>query len=178
VARVVDTAPDLGLACAALSPLNAVSGKIALIDRGICTFVVKVKNAQDAGAIGVIIADNAPGSPPAGLGGTDPTITIPAVRITQADGNTLKAALLTRSRMHSGMTANLGVNMALRAGADASNRPLMYTPNPFQGGSSVSHWDTSALPNQLMEPSINGDLSHEVTPPYDLTFPLLQDIGW
>jgi hypothetical protein len=29
-----------------------------------------------------------------------------------------------------------------------------------------------------MEPSINGDLTHEVTPPNDLTFPLLQDIGW
>jgi hypothetical protein len=29
-----------------------------------------------------------------------------------------------------------------------------------------------------MEPSINDDLTHEVTPPRDLTFPLLQDIGW
>jgi hypothetical protein len=29
-----------------------------LINRGICGFVVKVKNAQNAGAIGVLIADN------------------------------------------------------------------------------------------------------------------------
>ena len=36
----------------------AVNGKLALIDRGICGFTVKVKNAQDAGAIGVLIADN------------------------------------------------------------------------------------------------------------------------
>jgi hypothetical protein len=29
-----------------------------------------------------------------------------------------------------------------------------------------------------MEPAINGDLTHEVTPPFDLTFMLLKDIGW
>ena len=54
----------------------------------------------------------------------------------------------------------------------------MYTPNPFQGGSSVSHWDVSAMPNLLMEPSINGDLTHSVTSPQDLTFALLKDLGW
>jgi len=57
-------------------------------------------------------------------------------------------------------------------------RALLFTPNPFQGGSSVSHFDTLATPNQLMEPAINGDLLHTVLPPYDLTFRLLQDIGW
>jgi hypothetical protein len=54
----------------------------------------------------------------------------------------------------------------------------MYAPDPYQPGSSVSHWDTSLFPNQLMEPAINADLTHEVTPPQDLTFPLLLDIGW
>jgi uncharacterized repeat protein (TIGR01451 family) len=81
--------------CTALTNAAAVAGNIALIDRGTCGFIVKVKNAQNAGAVGVIIADNAPGSPPAGLGGTDPTITIPAVRVTLADGNTLKANIAT-----------------------------------------------------------------------------------
>jgi len=168
------------LACEALNAANkaAVMGKIALIDRGICGFTVKVKNAQVAGALGVIIADNAAGSPPPGLGGADATIVIPAVRITQADGAVLKAALATRSRTRSGLFANLGLNMAVRAGADPAGRMLMYAPNPYQGGSSVSHFDVSAFPNQLMEPSINGDLTHEVMPPNDLSFPLLQDIGW
>lgn len=180
VMPVVDTAPSSGLACSALSALNAaaVSGKIALVDRGVCGFTVKVKAAQDAGALAVLVADNAAGSPPAGLGGADPTITIPSVRITLPDGNALKGALATRSRLHSGMSANLGLNLAIRSGADALDRALMYTPNPFQGGSSVSHWDTIAFPNQLMEPAINGDLTHEVVPPDDLTFPLLKDIGW
>jgi len=180
VMPVVDTPPDRGLAFTPLSPANAlaVNGKIALIDRGACTFVVKVKNAQDAGAVGVIIADNVAGAPPPGLGGSDPGILIPAVRITLDDSNRLKAALATRSRAHSGVFANLGVNLAIRAGTDAAGRVLMYAPDPNQPGSSVSHYDVSAFPNLLMEPSINGDLSHEVTPPRDLTFPLLRDIGW
>jgi hypothetical protein len=180
VMPVMDTAPNLGLACNPLSALNiaAVNGKIAIADRGTCTFTVKVKNAQNAGALGVLVVNNAVGTPPAGLGGTDATITIPAAMITLTDGNTLKAALATRSRTHSGMFANLGVNLALYAGADAAARAWMYAPNPYQSGSSVSHWDISAFPNQLMEPAINGDLTHEVIPPFDLTFMLLKDIGW
>lgn len=180
VMPVVDTAPNLGLACNPLSAVNAlaVNGRIAMVDRGVCGFTVKVKNAQLAGAIGVIVVDNVAGAPPPGLGGTDDTITIPAVRITLGDGNTLKAALATRTRTRSGVFANLGVNLAVRAGADASDRALMYAPNPFQSGSSVSHYDVSAIPNQLMEPAINSDLTHEVTPPNDLTYPLLLDIGW
>jgi uncharacterized repeat protein (TIGR01451 family) len=63
-------------------------------------------------------------------------------------------------------------------GADATGRGLLYAPNRYQPGSSISHWDTSMFRNQLMEPAINSDLTHEVTPPQDLTFPLLKDIGW
>lgn len=180
VMPVVDQANGTGLACVALSPANALSvnGKIALVDRGTCTFPEKVKNVQNAGAIGAIVVDNAAGSPPPGLGGADPTITIPSVRVSLADGNAFKAALKNRSRTRSGMFVNIYLNMAVYAGADPSGRALIFTPNPFQSGSSVSHWDTIAFPNQLMEPSINGDLTHNVAPPYDLTLPMLRDIGW
>ncbi len=177
---VVDQANGTGLACNPLSAVNAraVNGNIALIDRGVCGFVVKVKNAQDAGARGVVIADNVPGSPPPGLGGADPTITIPAVRITLADATTIKAQLTRRSRTASGVMASLGINSTQFAGADVFGRALMYAPNPFQGGSSVSHYDVSMFRNQLMEPSINADLTQSLIPPQDMTFPLLQDIGW
>jgi hypothetical protein len=50
----------------------------------------------------------------------------------------------------------------------------MYTPNPFQGGSSVSHFDVSLIPSALMEPAINGDLHDSV----DLTEYAFEDIGW
>jgi len=176
---VVDTTAT-GAACTPLTGANALAanGNIALIDRGVCTFVTKVKNAQNAGAIGVVIANNVAGSPPPGLGGTDPTITIPTVEITQADGATLKSALKYRSRTKSGVVATIGINGSQLQGADPLGRVLLYTPAPYQQGSSVSHWDTSTFPNQLMEPAINDDLTHEVTPPQDLTFPLLKDIGW
>ena len=39
-------------------PRNSLSGRIALIDRGTCSFVDKVKHAQSAGAIGVIVAND------------------------------------------------------------------------------------------------------------------------
>jgi hypothetical protein len=83
------TAPSTD-ACEAIT--NNVSGKIALVDRGTCNFTVKVKNAQVAGAVAVVVANNASG-PPAPMGGTDPSITISSIMISQDDGNALKASL-------------------------------------------------------------------------------------
>jgi hypothetical protein len=171
--------PATGAACNPLSAVDAlaVRNNIALIDRGVCLFTVKVKNAQNAGARAVIIANNVAGAPP-NLVGTDPTISIPTVSVSQNDAAILKNALRFRSRTASGVIATMGVNPTQLIGADSSGRVLMFTPNPFQGGSSVSHWDTLATRNLLMEPSINRDLTQSVRPPEDLTFSLFQDIGW
>ena len=68
------------------------SGAVALIDRGGCTFVQKVNNAQDAGAVAVIVVNSAPGDPIT-MGGTDPNISIPSVMVSLDDGNTIKAGL-------------------------------------------------------------------------------------
>ena len=183
IVQLVDQADGkTGLICdATISPANAalVANKIALVDRGVCGFAVKTKTLQNYGAKGVIIADNVAGSPPPGLGGDDATVTIPSVRITLADGVTLKNALGKRTRTATaGVMGTLGVNGAVLAGADAAGRVFMYTPNPFISGSSVSHYDVSAFPNLLMEPNINSDLTQIVVPPKDLTFTLLRDIGW
>jgi trimeric autotransporter adhesin len=78
--------------CSALTNGAAVAGKIAMIDRGGCAFTVKVKNAQDAGAIGVVIANSAAGAFST-MGGADATITIPAVMTTFAKANDIKAQL-------------------------------------------------------------------------------------
>jgi hypothetical protein len=159
-------------ACTALTNAAAVAGNIAIVNRGTCTFAVKVKNCQNAGAVAVVVADNAAGAPPAGLGGADPTITIPSVRVTQADGNLIKAQLAI------GVNATLGVDLSVRAGASADGRALLNAPNPVQPGSSISHWDPIAFPNQLMEPAINSDLTLNVDAPFDLTTPLMRDVGW
>jgi hypothetical protein len=173
-----------GAACAALDPATAaaVAGKVAIIDRGTCAFTVKAKNAQNAGAVGVIIANNAPGAAP-GLGGTDATVLIPTVSVSQADGVTLKQVVVDAvkygSRSKPGLASSaFAIDASKKAGADASGRPLLYTPNPLAPGSSVSHWDVSASRNQLMEPAINADLTTTLVPPIDLTKPLLTDIGW
>ncbi|MQP24502.1 T9SS type A sorting domain-containing protein [Flavobacterium sp. LMO8] len=78
---------------AALTNAAALNGKIALIRRGTCSFVLKVKAAQNAGAIGVIMMNNVDGTPVA-MGGTDATITIPSVMISKTDGDILEAAVL------------------------------------------------------------------------------------
>ena len=176
---VVDQADGSGFACTALSPQNAraVHGNIALVDRGTCAFTVKARMLQDAGAKGMLLAENAPG-PVTPLGGADDSVTIPSVRIGFEAGKALKAALAKRTRNKSGVLATLGVDPARLAGTDLGKRIRMHSPIENEPGSSVSHFTVDARVNQLMEPAINQDLRHEVKPVADLTYTLLQDIGW
>jgi hypothetical protein len=179
VVRALDPSDGAGASttdgCSAFTNSGAVSGKIAFIDRGTCNFVVKAKNAQNAGAIGVIIGNvstsNAPGTAP-GMTGFDPTITIPTVSLAVGDADTIRGAL--------GGTVNGSILLdnTTIIGADSANRPKIYAPNPLESGSSVSHWDTTLFPNQLMEPNNSADLTHAVTLPQDLTFSMFRDIGW
>ncbi len=157
-----------GVVTNACEPLiNVVAGKIVLMDRGGCAFTVKVKNAQNAGAIGAVVADSVAGCPPAGMGGADATITIPSVRVTLADGAILKANLV-------GQNVTMFADPSKRAGTSGGGRVMMFAPNPFQAGSSVSHWDTSPTPDLLMEPAINTSLNNDP----DMTVQAFGDIGW
>jgi hypothetical protein len=180
--QIVQVALQAGSPGSACTPFNeanaaAVRRNIALVSRGACAFTIKVKNAQDAGAIGVIVADNALG-PVAGMAGSDPTITIPAVRVTQADGALIAASLTKPNGNTAGTVGKLERSKTSISGTDSQRRITMFTPNPYQPGSSVSHYNTTASRNQLMEPAISADLTHSVTTPVDLTFELLKDIGW
>jgi hypothetical protein len=49
----------------------------------------------------------------------------------------------------------------------------MYAPNPVEPGSSVSHFNSTLFPNELMEPAYTGP-NHDI----GLTVSLLEDIGW
>ena len=72
-------------ACNALTNNSAISGNIAVVERGNCFFTNKVKNAQGAGAIAVLVVNNVAG-PPIGMSGDDLTITIPSVMISKEEG--------------------------------------------------------------------------------------------
>jgi len=76
---------------------NDLTGKIALADRGTCNFSLKAVNAQNAGAIAIIIFNNAPsgGVIPMGAGDFGPDVTIPAVMLTYEMGQAIRAALAT-----------------------------------------------------------------------------------
>ncbi|MFN2491287.1 MAG: PA domain-containing protein [Pyrinomonadaceae bacterium] len=150
-------------------PSGVFSGRIALIDRGNCNFTVKVKNAQVAGAVGVIIANNIPGI--IQMSGGDSTISIPSVLVSDTDGFTIKNQLGTP------VNATLMMDTSAPSGV-ALGRALMFSPDPISVGSSVSHWDVTEYPNQLMEPNISGDLTHSLAPTLDLTTSLLRDLGW
>jgi subtilisin family serine protease len=76
--------------CTSVDP--GASGKLAIIDRGVCTFSTKVRNAIAAGAVGVLVINNVAGDPVAmakdGLGGDD----LPAVMIGKNEGAALRAS--------------------------------------------------------------------------------------
>ncbi|MEO7855175.1 MAG: S8 family serine peptidase, partial [Rubrivivax sp.] len=82
----------LNTACAAL-PAGSLSGKIALISRGACSFSAKILNAQNAGAMVVLVANNVAGDPTAmGSDGTPNQPTAPAYMVGIGDGQSLLAA--------------------------------------------------------------------------------------
>ena len=85
-AATATTTPANG--CTAIS--EDLAGKIALIDRGVCTFGTKIQDAQNRGAVGVIVLNNQPTDPfPMAQDGVNHP-TIPAVIVSLADGATLR----------------------------------------------------------------------------------------
>lgn len=82
---------------------GSLTGKLAVVDRGTCDFTVKVLNAQNAGAVGVIIANNVEGAASA-PGGTDRKVKIPSAMVTLTDGAMFKTMV--------GASGNLKKNTA------------------------------------------------------------------
>jgi minor extracellular serine protease Vpr len=84
------TVPDT-IGCAP-EAAGSLTGKIALIKRGTCTFFQKASQAQAAGAAGVVLYNNAAGFVNPTVAGATP-ITIPVVATTLADGTAIAAAI-------------------------------------------------------------------------------------
>ena len=119
---VLNGAGNLSNACTAGAPgadgkpaAGSLTGKIALISRGACTFSEKIRNSQDAGAIAAVVVNNVAGDPTAmALGGIANEPTIPAYMAALVD----KAALVAGN----GLPATLG---AAQAYFQTSNSDIM-----------------------------------------------------
>ena len=86
-----DGTPDNSDGCTAAVNADALNGKIVVLRRGGCSFAIKVKSAQTAGAIAAIVVNNQPGE--ILMGGGDATITIPAISVTKEVGEALIAKM-------------------------------------------------------------------------------------
>ncbi|MFT5481342.1 MAG: extracellular elastinolytic metalloproteinase, partial [Bacteroidia bacterium] len=125
--------------CNSLINSGAVSGNIAIIDRGNCNFDIKVKNAQDAGAVAVIMVNNV-GSGVLIMAGNDPSINIPQIMISLPDGNVIKNKMTT---------ADVFVSMY-----DSSTAGTFYYDSDFDNGI-IAHEYTHGISTRLTGGSAN-----------------------
>lgn len=85
--------------CSDIQNKEEVNGKIAIIERGECTFVDKARRAMNAGASAVIVIDNVPetsitNQPPFAMSGDGKDdVRIPTCFLFTIEANTLKDAL-------------------------------------------------------------------------------------
>ena len=110
------TGTALSQACTAIG--TSLTGKIALLSRGTCPFSTKIRNAQAAGAVAVIVANNVAGNPIAmGQDGTPNQPTIPAYMVDQSSGRILAAVA-------PGTAATIGATLQYFL-TDNANRDIM-----------------------------------------------------
>ena len=95
---ILVTAVDGMLACEPLVGQD-LSGTLAVILRGTCLFTEKTLNAQRAGAVGVIVYNSNEGAPIV-MGGTDNTVTIPALMVGYQSGLKLRSKSGTRVKLN------------------------------------------------------------------------------
>lgn len=106
-------------ACTAL-PASSLSGFIGLAEKGgSCDYPIKVKNMQDAGAIGALIYNNAAGSV-SNMTGYDPSIYIHAQSITNAEGGYIK------NQLANGETVNVSLGYNVRYDGSLDNGIMIH----------------------------------------------------
>ncbi|QSS96173.1 T9SS-dependent M36 family metallopeptidase [Psychroflexus sp. ALD_RP9] len=92
-------------ACEPLTNNTALNNKIVVIRRGSCTFVNKIEQAQNAGALAVIMVNNVPDNPIV-MGGDGFSITIPSIMVSQSDGEAIINALLANNTVSATLVNN------------------------------------------------------------------------
>ena len=112
-----------------VSNASQIRGKIAFIDRGTCFFSSKVRAAQQAGAVAVVMVNNVDGFPiPMGGSGDTSDITIPGVMISRTDGAILRRRLAEGvSITLEPRSATVRPELADRLNDSSSRGPVAYT---------------------------------------------------
>lgn len=128
--------------CEALVNASAVDGNIAFIERGGCEFDVKVANAEDAGAVAVLVY-NVAGDPIA-MNGSPDLVNIPALMIGQADGNLILAELNDGERVDAVLDKGLlltepetGNRMAVFSSRGPGPAPAILKPDVTAPGVNI-----------------------------------------
>ena len=181
--RPIASAGKISAQVVATQPLNAcqdgdngrvsnaaeIKGKIALIDRGTCFFSSKVRAAQQAGAVAVVMVNNVDGFPiPMGGSGDTSDIRIPGVMISRTDGAIL------RRRLADGLfitleprSATVRPELADRVNDSSSRGPVAYSsrlkPDLAAPGSAIpstrAGYGTEAIPmtgTSMSAPHVTG----------------------
>jgi hypothetical protein len=91
--RIVDAVAPINDGCEAATNGTDLASKIVIIDRGLCNFTVKVKNAQDAGAVAVLVVNHINDGNPPSMGGADELVTIPNMGLSFSEGAAIYALL-------------------------------------------------------------------------------------
>jgi len=96
---------------------------------------------------------------------------------TPADYPSMTNAQRVTASKHTGSLHWVGAHVEAVSGilsaGRVGNHVQMFAPGTQQPGSSVSHWDTALVPNQLLEPIYTGPIHQPA-----LEVALFQDIGW
>jgi hypothetical protein len=127
------------------SPLiNDLTGKIAVIWRNTCQFGTKILNAQNAGAVAVIIINREPGLVNMAPGDSGAVCTIPAVFIEDASGVVLTAEMANGPVVafigSRNFDNNLSVNAADVIRPEAASTPAAYAQDNSEYEVQVGSW--------------------------------------
>ena len=140
------TGPTTTDGCTAFTNAGAVAGKYAYVDRGTCSFQIKVNNAIAAGATGLVVGQSVAGLPTPMAG----VAAIPGLMVTKADGTRIKSV----------GTVNMTINAEDVSTRTVSTRWLMGEKSTAFGGAIRDMWN----PNCYNDPGKVSDAQYDCDP--------------
>ncbi|MEZ4788456.1 MAG: PA domain-containing protein [Flavobacteriales bacterium] len=169
------TAGD-SLGCNALVNGADISGKIAVLYRGTCEFGLKALNAQNAGALAVVIVNNIAGGPVAmGGGASGANVSIPVVMVTDAAGASLRSEIIAGNvEMRIGSVQdlyqfNLNVSRSLALVPANSAQPKWLAADAAEYSQDLGTWVKNFGSENQTDVTVSGVITQDGTEVYNNT---------